>query len=79
MGEVFGENNIKKEALKKLIKKLHEGADLEQVKKEFNDMVGEISVTEISKAEEELIKDGMAPEKIHKLCDVHIALLRART
>ncbi len=76
MSEVFGENNTKKEALKKLIKKLHEGADLEQVKKEFKDSVGEISVTEISKAEEELIKDGMAPEKIHKLCDVHIALLR---
>ena len=76
MSEVIGENNTKKEVLKKLIKKLHEGADLEQIKKEFKDSVGEISVTEISKVEEELIKDGMAPEKIHKLCDVHIALLR---
>lgn len=76
MSEVSGKDPSKKEALKHLINKLHEGADLEQVKKEFKDSIGDISAVEISKAEEELIKDGMAPEKIHKLCDVHIALLR---
>jgi DUF438 domain-containing protein len=36
MSEVSGKNPSKKEALKHLINKLHEGADLEQVKKEFN-------------------------------------------
>jgi DUF438 domain-containing protein len=35
MSEVSGKNPSKKEALKHLINKLHEGADLEQVKKEF--------------------------------------------
>ena len=42
--------------MKHLIKKVHEGVDLEQVKKEFKDSVGEISAAEISKVEEELIK-----------------------
>ncbi|GAH35153.1 unnamed protein product, partial [marine sediment metagenome] len=35
MSEVFGEKTNKKQALKDLIKKLHEGTDLEQVKKDF--------------------------------------------
>jgi len=35
MSEVSGENPSKKEVLKHLINKLHEGADLEQIRKEL--------------------------------------------
>lgn len=34
MSEVFSKNSTKKEVLKRLIEKLHEGADFEQMKKD---------------------------------------------
>jgi len=76
MSEPFDKNLSKKEALKQLIKKLHEGADAAKVKEEFKELIKETTPTDIAKIEEELIKEGMPQEEIHKLCDVHIALFR---
>ncbi|MCF2137147.1 MAG: DUF438 domain-containing protein [Candidatus Thorarchaeota archaeon] len=66
----------KKEALKVIIEKLHAGADPEEIKQEFRETIGDASATDISVAEEELIKEGMPRERIQKLCDVHLAVFR---
>ncbi len=66
----------KKETLKNLIKRLHEGESPEKIKEEFKELIKEITPEEIARIEEELIKEGMAPEEIHRLCDVHLALFR---
>jgi PAS domain S-box-containing protein len=66
----------KKELLKRLIRRLHEGAKVEDVKEEFKNIVKDASPTLISQAEEELIREGMPREEIRKLCDVHIAVFR---
>lgn len=66
----------RKKALKSLIDKLHKGIDPEAVKEEFKEVIGDISPAEIAQIEEELIKDGMPREEIHRLCDVHIAVFR---
>jgi PAS domain S-box-containing protein len=66
----------RKEALKEIIKRLHEGADPVKVKEEFKELLKDTSSEEIAKIEEELIKEGMPREEIHKLCDVHIALFK---
>jgi len=67
---------VKKEILKELIRRLHAGADPEDVKKQFKASFGDIGPTEIAQAEEELIKEGMPQEEVHRLCDVHIAAMR---
>ena len=66
----------RKEILKRLLKKLHEGADPEQIKEEFKRTLGDVPATEIAQVEEELIKEGTTREQIQKFCDVHLAILK---
>jgi len=66
----------KKAALKKLIKELHEGADPESLKGQFKEVAGDIDATVIGKLEEEMIKEGMPREEVHRLCDVHLAVFK---
>lgn len=63
----------RKERLKQLIKRLHEGAKVEEVKAQFRELVAGVSPAEIAQIEEELIKEGMPAEEVHRLCDVHLA------
>jgi len=66
----------KKELLKNLIKKLHQSANPEEIKEKFKEVFKDVGPQEIAKIEEELIKEGMPAEEIHKFCDVHIAMFR---
>lgn len=66
----------KKEALKNLIRSLHEGADLEKAKAKFKEVFGTVSSDDIARIEEELVVEGMPREEIHRLCEVHLALFR---
>jgi len=66
----------RKEILKGLIRKLHEGADVEEVKRKFSEVLGNATSEEIARIEDELIKEGMPQEEIHKLCDVHLAVFK---
>jgi PAS domain S-box-containing protein len=66
----------RKEALKELIKSLHEGADPEETKSAFKELLIDVTPVEIARVEEELIREGMPREEIHRLCDVHLAVFR---
>ncbi len=66
----------KKQTIKEIIRQLHEGADPEEMKRRFRDAIGDVSATDISVVEEELIREGMPRERIRKLCDVHLAVFR---
>ena len=70
------EQTGKKELLKELIRRLHEGAKVEDIKEEFKNIVKDASPTLISQAEEELIREGMPREEIRRLCDLHIAVFK---
>jgi len=72
----MAERDERKEILKKLIKRLHEGEDPEKIKKEFEARLKGVPVSEVAKLEEELIAEGMPREEIHRLCDVHIAMFK---
>jgi PAS domain S-box-containing protein len=66
----------KKEALKELIRNLHDGANPDRVKDEFRELLRDVTPPEIARVEEELIQEGMPREEIHRLCDVHLAVFR---
>jgi hypothetical protein len=68
--------NDKKEALKDLLHRLHRGESPARIKEEFKAKFKDVSAEEISRLEEELIKEGMRPEELHRLCDIHLALFR---
>ncbi len=66
----------RKEMLKELIKSLHEGADPDQAKARFKEALEGVTPVEIARVEEELIREGMPREEIHRLCDIHLAVFR---
>ena len=66
----------RKTVLKDIINRLHEGEDPDSVKAEFKEILDQTDAKEISLAEEELIREGMPREKIHKLCDVHLEVFK---
>jgi len=74
--KVSDKSKKNKEAIKKLIKKLHDGEDSQKVKEEFKDIIKNLSSLEIAQAEEQLIKEGMPAEQILHMCDVHLAVLQ---
>ena len=66
----------RKQFLKGLLERLHEGADPEQIKKECQKNLGDIPPTEMAKVEDELVKEGMPREELQKFCDIHLAILK---
>ena len=66
----------KKRMLKELIMELHAGAHPDEMKEKFKEALEGIDPLEISKIEEELIKEGMPSEEVRRLCDVHLAVFR---
>jgi len=70
------ENISKKEILKEIIKQLHSGVSVEELKSRFKSLLSHVTSTEITQMEEELIKEGLNKEDIKKLCDLHIELFK---
>ncbi len=63
------------ELVKNIIRRLHKGEDPEKIKREFGELIKELTPVEISRAEEQLIKEGMSAQDIQNMCDVHLAVL----
>lgn len=62
----------RKKAIKDMIRRLHAGEDPDRLKGEFKDALEGLDEEDIVRIEEELIKDGMPPEEVQKLCSIHI-------
>jgi len=60
------------EALKEIVRGLHEGIAPETQKARFAEMLQEVSASEIAEMEQSLIKEGISEEEIKNLCDVHV-------
>ncbi len=76
MSELLDNREMKKEKLKEMLKKLHSGEDEEKVKEEFKDVLRSISPLEIPLIEQELVKEGVTPREIAKMCDIHVEIFR---
>jgi len=60
------------EALKEIVRGLHEGIAPETQKARFAEMLRQVSASEIAEMEQSLIKEGISEEEIKNLCDVHV-------
>jgi len=67
----------RKEIMKDIILKLHEGLSSEAAKERFENEVGTVSSAEIAEIEQGLINDGLSPDEIKKFCNVHALLFKA--
>ena len=76
MSEFINNQSQRKEMLKKVLRMLHEGRSMEEVKAEFGALLEEVGADEIVEIERLLIEDGLPVEEIQRLCDVHVDLFR---
>ncbi|WP_147533404.1 DUF438 domain-containing protein [Bacillus marasmi] len=71
------ENTERQAMLKKIIKDLHNGKSVEEVKAEFEEAVGSITVAEISQLEQALMEEeGIPVSEVQRLCSVHTAIFK---
>lgn len=66
----------RKEALKDLIRRLHDGEDVQRVKADFDALTRDIEASEIARIEQALIAEGMPAEEVQRLCDVHVTVFK---
>ncbi len=64
------------ETLKDIIRRLHQGGDVEEQKRRFGELIKDVSPAEISKMEQTLIEEGMPAEEVKRLCDVHVQVFK---
>lgn len=76
MSEIINNREYRQKVLKGLIKELHEGKDIEEVKRKFQEVFEGVAAKEISDLEASLIAEGMPVEEIQRLCDVHASVFK---
>jgi DUF438 domain-containing protein len=72
----FADRESRKEILKDIIRDLHRGGDVENLKKRFAVLVRDVSGSEIGAMEQELIAEGLPEDEVKKLCDVHVRVFK---
>jgi len=76
MSEFINNASRRKEMIKNILRGLHEGKPLEELKAQFAELAKEADASEIAEVEQLLINEGMPAENIQELCDLHVAVVR---
>ena len=76
MSEYIDNETGRKEALKRVVRELHSGRSVDEVKDEFAELLRDVGATEVAEIEQALIEEGLAETEIKRLCDVHVAVFR---
>jgi hypothetical protein len=76
MSENINNREYRKNVIKQVIKELHEGKSVDEVKQKFEEAFAGVSATEISEAEQALITEGLPVSEVQRLCDVHSAVFK---
>ncbi|MDR7871093.1 MAG: DUF438 domain-containing protein [Tissierellaceae bacterium] len=76
MSEAINNREYRQEKLKEVIKELHEGKTVDEVREKFAEVIDGVSPKEISMMEVQLVKEGLPIEEIQNLCDVHAAVFK---
>lgn len=71
------EQGRRQEMLKEIMKDLHAGKSVEEVKARFQEAVGDVTVEEISAMEHALMEEeGIPVSEVQRLCSVHTAIFK---
>jgi hypothetical protein len=55
-----------------IVKDLHAGKTVEEVKPRFEELIADVEATEIAAMEQKLIEGGVPDSEVKRLCDVHV-------
>jgi uncharacterized protein len=76
MSEYINNVTKRKEAMKEVIRCLHAGESVENLKEKFGDVIRGATAGEIAEAERALISEGISVSEIQGLCDLHVAVFK---
>lgn len=76
MTELLDAREKRQEILKGIILDLHAGKDPAELKERLSRLIRQVSPSEIAEMEDRLIAEGMPPEEVKRLCDVHVAVMK---
>lgn len=76
MSADINNREYRKNKLKDIIRKLHDGHTVGEVREELAAAFGHVSAEEISQAEQALIREGVTVAEVQRLCDVHAAVFK---
>lgn len=76
MSEFINNREFRQNTIKSILKQLHEGKTVEDVKAQFASAFEGVSAEEISQAEQALIRDGLPVREVQRLCDVHAEVFK---
>jgi uncharacterized protein len=71
MSELIDNAQKRRDALKELIQRYHDGEDPQKARHDLVELLGEVPYGEVVSVEQELLASGTEREKILSLCDVH--------
>ncbi len=72
MAEILG--STRKEALKAILRRLHDGESPSTLKQALRAALGSVSAAEIARIEQELVAEGLPRQELMRLCDLHLSL-----
>ena len=62
----------RQEALKQIIRDLHAGTPMDELKRRFAALIEDVDAGEIAAMEQALMAEGMSEQEVKRLCDVHV-------
>ncbi len=76
MSELINNRAQRIQTLKEIIWRLHQGHPPEEVKHQLRELVRQTDYSEIVAMEQELMAEGMSPQEIQSMCDLHSQVTR---
>ncbi|MGQ1948531.1 DUF438 domain-containing protein [Geofilum sp. OHC36d9] len=75
MSELINNSRFRKDKLKELILKLHDGESANDVRQQLIESLKNIPYGEVVEVEQELMQEGLPQEEVLNLCDIHGSVL----
>jgi DUF438 domain-containing protein len=76
MSELIKNREYRQQAVKEILRDLHAGKPVAEVKSRFDAIAKDLDPAELSLIEQSLINEGMPVKEVQRLCDVHAAVFR---
>lgn len=72
----FKDKAAREEVLKDIIRDLHAGKDMDELKNRFAALIQDVEPAEIAHMEQKLIQEGMPEDEVKRLCDIHVKIFQ---
>ncbi|GFN35507.1 DUF438 domain-containing protein [Tepidimicrobium xylanilyticum] len=76
MSELINNREYRQKLMKEVIRELHAGKTVDEVKEKFSKVIEGVPPSEIAAMEAQLVKEGLPIEEIQRLCNVHAEVFK---